>query len=183
MRAFAVTTAASPRPIGGGRAGLFIGLALAGLLSCKTTQPKEEIVVMVDTAPPPSAPREVEVSAAPVDSAARASLPPPPMALNPSIMLERLEPVRGGAKHLPAYRGPGPCKMALTGSSPVAKACSQGGTRKAIELMQTFVRRAKAEGFVFQCADCHPDEDDFSKLAPDADNQFRELLFLARPAD
>jgi hypothetical protein len=73
--------------------------------------------------------------------------------------------------------------MALTGTSPVAKACSQGGSKKAMEMMLTFVKRARAEGIVFQCADCHPDEDDFSVLAPDADTEFRKLLFLARPGD
>jgi hypothetical protein len=73
--------------------------------------------------------------------------------------------------------------MALTGTSPVAKACSQGGSKKAMDMMLTFVKRARAEGIVFQCADCHPDEDDFSVLAPDADAEFRKLLFLARPGD
>lgn len=181
MRPFPVTTSAPPPARGGGRADLLVGLALIMSLSCKTTQPKDEIVIMVDTGPPPAMPREVETPASAGGPAPRAlSLPPP---VSSPILRERLEPVRGGAKQLPPYRGPNPCHMALTGASPVAKACSQGGIKKAIDLMNTFVRRAKAEGFVFQCADCHPDEDDFSKLAPDADSQFRELLFMARPGD
>jgi hypothetical protein len=73
--------------------------------------------------------------------------------------------------------------MALTGDSPVAKACSDGGLREAINLMQTFVKRAKASGIFFECIDCHADEDDRSKLTPQADAEFRKLLFLARPAD
>jgi hypothetical protein len=73
--------------------------------------------------------------------------------------------------------------MALRGESPVAKACSQGGLKKANDLMNLFVKRAAAEGIKFLCLDCHPDEDDFSKLAPSADLEFRKLLFLARPED
>jgi formate-dependent nitrite reductase cytochrome c552 subunit len=71
--------------------------------------------------------------------------------------------------------------MALTGESPVARACSDGGLRGAMELMQTFVKRAKAEGMTFVCTDCHVEEDDYSRLAPNADAEFRKLLFLARP--
>jgi hypothetical protein len=73
--------------------------------------------------------------------------------------------------------------MALLGESPVARACSAGGRRGAIELMQTFVRRANAEGFAYQCVDCHADEDDYMHLKPQADTEFRKLLFLSRPAD
>jgi hypothetical protein len=105
--------------------------------------------------------------------------PPPP----PPMLAEQLKPVRGGAKVLPPYNGPDPCKMALTGESPVAKACSAGGERQALDLMQLFVKRARAEGFNFVCGDCHVDEDDRSKLAPTADAEFRKLLFLARPPD
>ena len=71
--------------------------------------------------------------------------------------------------------------MALTGESPVAKACSEGGVRKAIDLMQLFVKRARAQGILFECIDCHADEDDRSKLTPQAEANFRKLLFLARP--
>jgi nitrate/TMAO reductase-like tetraheme cytochrome c subunit len=73
--------------------------------------------------------------------------------------------------------------MALMGDSPVAKACSESGVRGAMELMQTFVKRAKAEGITFVCTDCHVDEDDYSKLTAIADREFRKLLFLARPPD
>jgi hypothetical protein len=73
--------------------------------------------------------------------------------------------------------------MALTGDSPVAQACSEGGERKAMDLMQLFVKRARAEGFTFKCATCHIDEDDKTRLAPNADVDFRKLLFLARPED
>jgi hypothetical protein len=71
--------------------------------------------------------------------------------------------------------------MALLGESPVAKACSDAGVRGALDLMQRFVRRAREQGILFECTDCHPVEDDYSKLAPQADLEFRKLLFLARP--
>ena len=74
-----------------------------------------------------------------------------------------------------------PCQMALLGESPVAKACSDGGKKGAIMMMQTFVRRARENGIAFECVDCHPVEDDFSKLSSEADLEFRKLLFLARP--
>ena len=100
-----------------------------------------------------------------------------------SILSEPLQPVRGGERVLPPYLGPNPCKMALRGESPVAKACSDGGKGRAVDLMNVFVRRAREEGITFACVDCHVDEDDYTKLAPAADDDFRKLLFLARPAD
>jgi hypothetical protein len=138
-------------------------------LACKTTRPKDDTVILVDATPLPT--NEGSVPAEPV------SVPQ-----QPSLMSEVLPPVRGGARVLPPYGGMGPaCKMALLGDSPVAKACSARGQRGAVELMQTFVKRAKAEGFHFECVDCHVDEDDYMNLRPQADAEFRKLLFLARP--
>ena len=98
-----------------------------------------------------------------------------------TVLNEPLAPVRGGQRVLPAYHGADPCQMALLGESPVAKACSDGGKKGAIMMMQTFVKRARENGIVFECVDCHPVEDDFSKLSSEADMEFRKLLFLARP--
>jgi hypothetical protein len=140
---------------------------------CMATQPKEEAIIAVDPNPPASSYPAVVPPAGERQTPAEA----------PSVFNERLTPVRGGERVLPAYRGKDPCKMALRGESPVAKACSQGGLKKANDLMNSFVKRAAAEGFKFVCLDCHPDEDDFSKLAPNADLEFRKLLFLARPED
>jgi hypothetical protein len=142
------------------------------LIGCKTARQKDDTVVVVAEPDPPSEPAPL-VPAGPSD--------PPPE--RPSVMTEVLPPVRGGAKVLPAYRGAEPCQMALLGESPVAKACSQRGLRGAMDLMQTFVRRAKKEGFNYACADCHVDEDDYMHLTPRAEPEFRKLLFLARPED
>jgi len=136
----------------------------------RATRPKDDTVILVEPEPAP----------------AGGDRAPPAMGEGgraPDMLSEALPPVRGGERVLPPYRGPDPCRMALMGDSPVAKACSDGGVRRAVELMQTFVKRAKAEGIEFACADCHVDEDDLTKLRPEADAEFRKLLFLARPAD
>jgi hypothetical protein len=153
-----------------GRALLLLGpLCVCVFLgACKTTRPKDDVVVVVDDQPLPDGVR-------------------PPLAEGPApapaALTEALPPVRGGERVLPPYRGADPCRMALRGESPVARACSERGLRGATELMQTFVRRAKAEGIVFVCNDCHADEDDLTNLRPQADGEFRKLLFLARPDD
>jgi hypothetical protein len=141
-----------------------------GLIACKTARQKDDTVVLVE----PSAPEPV------VEAPASGPAPEPEKA---TLLSESLPPVRGGARVLPPYKGPEPCKMALLGESPVAKVCSKRGVRGALELMQTFVRRAKAEGITFTCTDCHVDEDDYMNLRPEADAEFRKLLFLARPDD
>ncbi len=147
-----------------------IAVIILGGGGCATAPPKDDPVVPVESDPPP--PETVHAEAP-----ARAPAPAPPVV----YQYETLTPVRGGERVLPAYLGRDPCKMALTGESPVAKACSDRGLRGAMELMQTFVKRAKAEGFTFVCTDCHAEEDDYSRLTPIADTEFRKLLFLARP--
>ncbi len=147
-------------------------LSLIFLAACKTSRPKDDVLIAVDQDDPGP-------------GGAVAPLPPPPSA-DPKLarlLDEKVDPVRGGQKILPPYRGKDPCKMALVGESPVAKACSDGGLRAAIEMMQGFVKRAAATGIVFECEHCHVDEDDLSKLSPQADLEFRKLLFLARPAN
>jgi hypothetical protein len=145
-------------------------LSVLALGGCKATFPKEEPETLVVQAMSP-APATTEVSvASSVDVAGQ-----------PDILMEPLQPVRGGARVFPPYLGPTPCQMALMGESPVAEACSSGGKRAAVELMQTLVKRANAVGFEFDCVDCHVDADDYVHLKPQADLEFRKLLFLARP--
>jgi hypothetical protein len=139
--------------------------------ACKTVRQKDDTVVVVNTNPTPGLSDELPAGA-----------PSQPGAMS-SILTETLSPVRGGERVLPPYRGAEPCQMALRGESPVAKVCSERGLRGALDLMQTFVKRAKAEGITFVCTDCHADEDDYMHLKPSADAEFRKLLFLARPAD
>jgi hypothetical protein len=149
---------------------LLLCLSFLCLCACKTTRSKDDTVILVEpNDPPPGAQGSPSGSAAAPD--------------RPSAFSETLPPIRGGARVLPAYRGPDPCKMALMGDSPVAKACSASGVRGAMALMQIFVKRAAAEGLKFECVTCHADEDDYMNLRPDADAEFRKLLFLARPED
>jgi hypothetical protein len=136
-------------------------------VACSTAHPREESVML-------------EPMPAPTETSPAAALAPPPPAAG-GLLNEALQPVRGGQRVLPPYRGPQPCQMALLGESPVAKACSDAGVRGAVDLMQRFVRRAREQGIMFECTDCHPVEDEYSKLAPQADLEFRKLLFLARP--
>jgi hypothetical protein len=145
-----------------------IALLVFTLGGCATAPPKEDTVVLVEPNLPLSG----------ADVPGNTPADPPPAA---SVLSEPIAPVRGGDRVLPPYRGPDPCRMALRGESPVARACSDGGQRRAMELMQSFVKRAKAEGITFVCTDCHVDEDDYTKLTPRADGEFRKLLFLARP--
>lgn len=148
---------------------MFLLSAYLCAAACGTARQKDDtVMVVVDTSP---APVEAEV--------VQAEAPPEPA----TPLTEALPPVRGGERVLPPYRGPDPCRMALLGESPVAQACSARGVRGALDLMQAFVRRAKAEGIVFACVDCHVDEDDYTNLRPRADAEFRKLLFLARPED
>jgi hypothetical protein len=145
-------------------------MSLLALGGCKATLSEAEPAVVVAPAPSPSPVQTKVPAASSIEVTDR-----------PNILLEPLDPVRGGARVLPPYLGPDPCQMALEGESPVAQACSVAGKRGAIDLMQTFVKRAKAEGLEFQCVDCHADEDDYTHLKPEADVEFRKLLFLARP--
>jgi hypothetical protein len=145
-------------------------------LSAPAEEPRP-LLVPTTTMPTPT-------STPPLGAPAPLAAPTPralPVPATATALAEALKPVRGGAKVLPPYLGPDPCRMALTGASPVAKACSEGGERRAMDLMQLFVKRARAEGFPFDCHTCHVDEDDRTRLAPNADVEFRKLLFLARP--
>jgi hypothetical protein len=158
---------------------IFVLFAALGLGACKTPRQKDDTIVLVE----PSAPEPVVEAPATASASLGAPEPEPEPQRVTTPFSEPLPPVRGGARVLPPYRGPDPCKMALLGESPVARVCSKRGVRGAVELMQSFVRRAKAEGITFTCTDCHVDEDDYMNLRPEADAEFRKLLFLARPDD
>ena len=55
---------------------------------------------------------------------------------SPTFGARRAAGARGSTRVFPPYLGPNPCQMALLGESPVAQACSSGGKRGAIELIQ-----------------------------------------------
>lgn len=78
------------------------------------------------------------------------------------------------------YSGPDACKLAVKGDSPVARACAEGGVRRAKIVMKDLVKRSKAAGLKFNCDDCHSHDGEASRLTPDALEKFRRLLAAAK---
>lgn len=68
-----------------------------------------------------------------------------------------------------------PCKVAVSGNSPVADACVRGGLSLAKRTMKELVKTARENGYRFTCEGCHKDLDGF-ELVSDAREQFRALL-------
>jgi hypothetical protein len=68
------------------------------------------------------------------------------------------------------------CRRAVTGDSPVARACRQGGVRSAKATMKELVKQGQGAGLRLACDDCHLDVADFSRLSPEAPEKFRTLL-------
>jgi hypothetical protein len=67
------------------------------------------------------------------------------------------------------------CTIATKGDSPVAKACTEGGIKKAKAVMKKMVKDAKAGGFTGDCDDCHKDDAKFD-LTDDAAEKFKKML-------
>jgi hypothetical protein len=71
--------------------------------------------------------------------------------------------------------GDGKCKRAK-GDSPVAKACAEGGIRKAKLVMKDMVKQGKAAGVKTECDDCHKDDANYDVLNEDGQALFEKLL-------
>jgi hypothetical protein len=69
-----------------------------------------------------------------------------------------------------------PCRRAISGNSPVAQACREGGVRGAKATMKELVKEARSAGLKLACDDCHVDSTDFSQLNAEAPTKFRNLL-------
>ena len=72
-----------------------------------------------------------------------------------------------------------PCKLAVKGDSPVAKACSQGGfdaAKKLMEKMRAKVNSGRATRI--SCNDCHDHGDDsrYDTLTKDGRERFKGFL-------
>lgn len=78
------------------------------------------------------------------------------------------------------YSGPDPCKLAISGNSPVDRACSEGGLKAAKATMKDLVKKGKAVGVAFDCDDCHSDPEDYSRVHADASEKFKRLIAAAR---
>jgi hypothetical protein len=68
----------------------------------------------------------------------------------------------------------GPCKIAIKGDSPTAKACTTGGRAAATKLMKDMVKQAKAKGEKFTCDGCHKDLDNY-ELTKNANDDYKKL--------
>jgi hypothetical protein len=71
---------------------------------------------------------------------------------------------------------PGKCKLATKGDGPVAKACTEGGIKKAKQVMKDLLKQGKAAGLKHDCDDCHKDDADYAQLTDDAKDKFQKLL-------
>jgi hypothetical protein len=85
--------------------------------------------------------------------------------------------VAPGARAAPEQE---PCKLAK-GDSPMAKACAEGGIRKAKEVMKGLVRDARKAGVKMECDECHKDPTRYEVLADDARDKLKNLMQAAAP--
>lgn len=75
----------------------------------------------------------------------------------------------------------GACKITKTDStSPIGKACKDGGIKAAKAAMKALLKKAKGNGVKFDCDDCHMDES--NALTDDAGDKFKKLLAAAEKA-
>jgi hypothetical protein len=63
-------------------------------------------------------------------------------------------------------------------SSPVGRACVEGGIKRARMAMKSLTKAAKTGGLKFECDDCHKDDTTF-ELTDDARGKFKKLLVAA----
>jgi hypothetical protein len=81
----------------------------------------------------------------------------------------------GGA----AFAQAGPCRLAIKGDSPVARACAEGGLLRAKQTMRALLKKAKTAGVRFECEDCHvgqADDKGYDRLTRDGRDKFAKLL-------
>jgi hypothetical protein len=69
-----------------------------------------------------------------------------------------------------------PCRRAVRGDSPVARACRDGGVRSAKATMKALITEGRGAGIRLACDDCHLDSADFARLSPEAPDKLRTLL-------
>src|SRR5688500_5833434 len=71
----------------------------------------------------------------------------------------------------------GKCTIAIKGDSPVAKACKEGGLKKADVVMKAMVKKGKEKGVKFDCDHCHKQvADNNFTLSKTAQEDFKKLL-------
>jgi hypothetical protein len=75
-----------------------------------------------------------------------------------------------------SYAADEPCKLATKGDSRVAKACAEGGIKKAKAEMKEMVKQGKAAGVKMDCDDCHKDDVHYDQLTAEGKDKFKKLL-------
>lgn len=71
------------------------------------------------------------------------------------------------------------CKLAKDKSTPIGKACAEGGIPKAKQAMKDMIKAGKAKGVKFDCDDCHKGDDNYDQLTEDGKEKFKKLLAAA----
>jgi hypothetical protein len=94
----------------------------------------------------------------------------------PRILLVALFGLTAARAGLSLADDDGKCKLATKGDSPVVKACTDGGIKKAKATMKDMVKQGKAAGVKMECDDCHKDEKQYDVLTDDAKDKFKKLL-------
>jgi hypothetical protein len=73
------------------------------------------------------------------------------------------------------------CTIATKGDSVIAKACKEGGIKKAKAAMKTLQKAAKDKGMKVDCDDCHKDEANGNwTLNKDAEDKFKKMLEVTK---
>ena len=81
----------------------------------------------------------------------------------------------------PAASADEPCRIAK-GSSPVAKACAEGGIARAKQVMKEMVKQGRAAGVKLECDECHKEPARYDVLTVDARDKFKKLQQAIEPA-
>jgi hypothetical protein len=69
-----------------------------------------------------------------------------------------------------------PCKLATKGDTRVAKACTDGGIKKAKAVMKEMLKEGKTAGVKMDCDDCHKDDTHYDQLTAEAKDKFKKLV-------
>lgn len=152
--------------------------AVVSLTACAAGTRKYETIIAVDDNVSEQT-ASAEPAPADVGPAANWKLVLAPASLGPVVSPAAVS-ARSAPRTWPPYLGRNPCRLALKGESPVARACSEGGLKKADGVMQEMVRRARGQGVLFDCENCHQDDRDWTRLTADAELNFLKLMFLSR---
>lgn len=70
----------------------------------------------------------------------------------------------------------GKCTIATKGDGPVAKACAEGGVKKAKQVMKDMTKEAKKKGWKGDCDTCHKDTESKYDLTDNGKQEMEKML-------